>query len=611
MRKTLLYLFLFVQTLFLYQCANEGSPAGGPKDEDPPVFIKSSPLPNSLNFDDDKVSITFDENIVLKDLFTNFIASPPLQEDPEVKAIGNVLRVEMNNELQANTTYTLYFGESIVDNNEGNPYQNFSFSFSTGDYIDSLMMSGIVLNAKNLNPIQNQYVSLYSNLEDSAVLTTVPVRIAKTNNKGIFTVLNLPDTLFHIFGLNDLDKDYMYTPGGENLAFLDEEFRPYWDTVQVSDTIWADSLTVDTIIFSDTIVYYPDDIVMFMFQEDRYFQNLKKKKRVSRHLIEFEFASSMLELPKITLLDTVAENWYMYEPSITRDSLAVWITDSTIYNKDSVNVTFEYQLSDSLQNVVWKTDTLYLAFKEKKKKPAKGKRKKDKDKEKEADEVKIDMLEYSSNFASRFDVHKSIYVVFNEPIDTFLADSIHLYEIVDTIETKVRANFVQDTVIPRRFFLHYKWNEENRYKLVIDSMAFVSIYNKHTDDVSTEFSINGKDQFGDIIINLKNISGNGFVELLNSKDEMLKYKPFSEKNNSVHFEYLNAGTYYVRLFIDANDNGEWDTGEYAEKKQPEQVFYYHKTLDVKQNWTLEEEWDILEIPIYEQKPEGLKIETKK
>lgn len=609
-RKTALYLFLFVQTLFLYQCANEGAPTGGPKDEDPPVFIKSTPLPNALNFDGKKVNITFDENIVLKDLFTNFVASPPLQEDPEVQAIGNVLRVELNNELQANTTYTLYFGESIVDNNEGNPYENFTFSFSTGDYIDSLMMSGIILNAETLDPIQNQFVCLYTNFADTAVLTTVPVRIAKTNGKGIFTLRNLSDTLFHIFGLNDVDKDYMYT-SGEEFAFLEQDFQPYWDTVQRVDTLWVDSLTVDTILFTDTIVYYPDDIIMFMFKEDRYFQNIKKKKRVSRQLLEFEFASAMLELPKIALLDTVVEDWYMYEPSITRDSLAVWITDSTIYNKDTLNVTFEYQVSDSLQNVVWKTDTLYLTFKEKVKRTAKKKRRKNDEDEDKEEEVKIDMLGFSSNFASSLDVYKSIFIVFNEPIDTFHADFIHLYETVDTIENEKKANFVQDTVLSRRFFLHYRWNEENSYRLVVDSMAFVSIYGKYTDDVNSEFSINGKDQFGDIIINFNDSIGQGFVELLSGQDEVLKRISFSGKKNNVHFKYLSAGTYYIRLFIDSNDNGKWDTGNYLEKKQPEQVFYYHKSLVVKQNWTLEEEWDIFEVPIYEQRPKDLKKADKK
>lgn len=609
MRKTFLYLLLLAQTLFLFQCANEGSPTGGPRDEAPPVFIKSTPLPNSLNFDGKRVTVTFDENIVLKDLFTHFVASPPLQEDPDVKAIGNVLRVDLNNELQPNTTYTLYFGESVVDNNEGNPYENFTFSFSTGDDIDSLMMSGIILDAKTLDPIKSQYVSLYTNFEDSAVLTTVPVRIAKTNSEGIFTVRNLPDTLFHIFGLNDLDKDYKYSPGGEDLAFLEKELRPYWDTVQKMDTIWADSLTVDTILFSDTIVYYPDDIILFMFKEDRYFQNLKKKKRVSRQLIEFEFATPMLELPKIALLDTLMDNWYLYEPSITRDSLAVWITDSTLFKKDTINVTFEYQVSDSLQNVVWKTDTLYLSFKEKVKKSTKSKRKKNRDEGEETEQ--IEMLTFSSNFSSRFDVYKSIYLVFNEPIDTFRPDFIHLFEVVDSIETKLNATFVQDTAVPRRFFLHYPWNEEMKYKFIADSMAFVSIYGKYTDNVKTEFSIKGKDQFGDIFVSLSNVSGKGFVELIDGKDESLKSSAFSEKNSKVHFEYLSAGTYYIRLFVDANDNGKWDTGSYLEKRQPEQVFYYHKKLEVKQNWTLEEEWDILEVPIYEQKPKGLKKDDKK
>ena len=137
MRKIFIPLILFTLTLLLVQCARRGSPTGGPEDETPPVFIKSTPLPNSLNFKGKRVIITFDENVVLKDLFTNFIASPPLENEPVVKSVGNEIRVDLNNELQPNTTYTLYFGNSVVDNNEGNPYENFAFSFSTGNYIDS------------------------------------------------------------------------------------------------------------------------------------------------------------------------------------------------------------------------------------------------------------------------------------------------------------------------------------------------------------------------------------------------------------------------------------------------------------------------------------------
>lgn len=599
MRKLIYPLIWMALVLVLQSCANEGSPTGGPKDEKPPVYIKSTPLPDALNFNGKRVVVSFDENVVLKDLFSNFIVSPPLEEEAVVKTVGNDLRVDLNNELQPNTTYTLYFGNSVVDNNEGNPYENFTFSFSTGDYIDSLMMSGIILDARTLNPVENSLVCLYSNLDDSAVVTTVPIRLAKSNKEGIFTVRNLPDTIFHVYGLNDVVKDYKYLAGGEDFAFLEKTFQPYFDTIQLIDTVWADTITVDTVLFSDTIVYYPDDIVLLMFREDRLVQSLKKKNRDKPELIELEFASSVVELPKLNLMDTVAHDWFFYEPSITRDTLKVWITDSTIYNKDTLNVTLEYQVTDSLENLVWQTDTLFFIYKDKTKaKPKKRRR----DKDEEAQPEPIPMLGYTSSLKSKLDVNQPIVLVFNEPVDTFNIDSVQLFQVEDTIETAVYFKLVQDTVIPRRFFIRYPWISEYSYRLQLDSVAFTSIYDLHTDDVNATFNIKGRDQFGEIIIQLENIVGNGFVELVSKSDEVMRSLPFSKQNRKVHFEYVQPGTMYVRLFIDENNNGQWDSGNYEEKTQPEKVFYLNKSLEVKQNWTIDETWDVSSVPIYEQRP---------
>ncbi len=598
--RTLFFSFCcMLMVLLLHSCANEGSPTGGPKDEKPPVFIKSTPLPDALNFDGKRVVITFDENIVLKDLFSNFIASPPLENEPVVKTVGNTLRVDLNNELQPNTTYTLYFGTAVVDNNEGNPYESFTFSFSTGEYIDSLMMSGIILDARTLNPVENTLVALYSNLEDSAVVTTVPVRIAKSNKEGIFTVRNLPDTVFHVFGLNDVVKDYKYMAGGEEFAFLEKTFQPYFDTIQLVDTVWADSITVDTILFSDTIVYYPDDIVLMLFKEDRLVQSLKKKTRTQPHLVELEFASSVVELPTLQLLDTVAENWFFYEPSITRDTLLVWLTDTAIYKRDTLNVSLTYQVTDSLENLVWQTDTLLLTFKEKKKAETRNRRK-DKD---EADEPEpIPMLGYTSSLKSKVDINQPIVLVFEAPVETFNPDSIRLFQVKDTVETQVKFKITQDTVIPRRFFIRYPWDDAFTYKFLADSVAFTSIYGTHTDDATVSFSIKGRDQFGEIFMTLENIVGSGYVEMVNKSDEVLRRQPFTAKQNKVHFEFVQPGTVYLRLFIDENNNGKWDTGSYEDKVQPEKVFYLNKALEIKQNWTIDETWDVFSVPLYDQRP---------
>ena len=590
--------------LFLcIRCASEGFPSGGPKDEDPPIFVKSLPVPNALNYKGKEVVISFDENVVLKDIFTNFIASPPLEEDPEVKAIGKEVRIELNNKLQDNTTYTLYFGDGIADNNEGNLYTNFTFSFSTGNVIDSLMISGIVLDARNLDPLKNALVGVYSNLNDTAVIKNVPQRIAKTNMLGIFTIKNLPDSNFHIFALQDVDRNYRYNMDGEKFAFLDSVYHPYFDTVQYADTLWADSLTVDTVIFKDTLVYFPDDIVLKAFLPDRFFQNLKKKTRTSKRRVLFEFSSPVIDTPKVELLDTVAENWFYYEASVTRDSLIMWITDSNFYEMDTLRFAFSYQKTDSLSELIWKTDTLELNFRA----PQVAERKKKPHKDDEPVVLStVENFEFTVSVKGSLDVFRPIVLSFPEPVKTIMNDSIHLFEVQDSITIPLKVKLVQDPIMPRIYYIDYKWNEDKRYVFSIDSAAFISIYGAVSDKFKNPFTIKGEDQFSELIFHLENVPGNGIVELLDAKDTPIKSLPFTAINPTVKFAFLEPGAVYARLFIDENGNGVWDTGNYLEHKQAEKVYYFDKEIVLKQNWTVDEVWDIFKLPIHKQKPQSLR-----
>ena len=193
--------------LLLVACASIGSPEGGPRDYTPPQVVKTSPAPGALNFKGNKVEITFDEIVNLKDQQKKVIISPAPRTMPLIRSMGKKVTVEFRDPLEENTTYVIDFSNAIEDNNESNQLDGYTFAFSTGDQIDTLAVSGIVLRAKDLEPMQHIIVGLHSNLDDTA-FTHVPLeRVSRTNDRGKFTIRNLKPGNYHIFALSDMDGD--------------------------------------------------------------------------------------------------------------------------------------------------------------------------------------------------------------------------------------------------------------------------------------------------------------------------------------------------------------------------------------------------------------------
>ena len=228
----------------MYSCANMASPNGGPYDETPPKFISSLPAPNQTNYKGKKVEILFDELVQLDKPSENVIITPPQMQLPVIRAAGKKVVVELKDTLKENTTYTIDFTNSISDNNEKNVFENFSFAFSTGDVIDTLEVSGILLNAENLEPMPGITIGLHKNLEDSAFVKLPFDRTSRTNDKGQFTIRNISPGSYRIFGLNDVNRDYKFDQPGEEIAFNDSIIIPSLELTTRQDTLWKDSLTI-------------------------------------------------------------------------------------------------------------------------------------------------------------------------------------------------------------------------------------------------------------------------------------------------------------------------------------------------------------------------------
>jgi len=600
------------------QCANVGSPSGGEKDTQAPILVESQPELGALGYNKKQIKFKFDEIVVLKNLNDYFLVSPPMQQTPTVKAYGKELIVEFEDSLQSNAVYTLYFGDAIVDNNEGNPMKDFAFSFSTGNVMDTMRIQGYVVDAETLDPESGIIVGIYANEHDSAFTTEVPVRIAKTNPKGYFSVNNVKPGRYIVRALSEVDNDFRYNQPGEKIAFLDTIFETSQETITLMDSIFLDSIGEDKEhhrVFQelrprDTIFYYPDDVLLKAFTEERVFQSLKGKSREQENRLDFEFSSAISALPKIKLLDDPSrEDWYI--PEMGTDSLNYyyWLKDTALIALDTITVLFDYQKTDTLSQYVWQTDTLHMRFK-RKQKSERQKRREERQAEKEKAPAKAKPLNLEISAKSAVNYFDDIYITSPQPLAHIDGADFRLYEVVNDSTTKaLKFKFSKDDELPRTYRISYIWDQEKKYQLAIDSAKIYDIYGLTNDSIAYQFSIVPEDKFSTIFLNIKNLKGYAVVNLLNSSQEVLEQQSI-ESDGELGFYYLKPGKYYFSLFYDDNKNGEWDTGKYADKRQPEEVLFFPKRIETKAFYEMEEDWDVSATPVLEQKPTDLKTTEK-
>ncbi len=600
---------IVVLALSIYSCANMSRPGGGPRDETPPMFVKSVPTPGALNVSKQKVEIEFDEIILVENPSEKVIVSPPQKEMPEIRASGRKVTVQLKDSLLPNTTYTIDFADAIVDNNEKNPLYSFAYSFSTGSEIDSLQVSGILLNASDLEPVTGMLVGLHSNLDDSAFQKLPMERIASSDELGHFTIRNVTPGKYRLFALKDLNRDYKFDNPSEEIAFFDSIVIPTADVRLHVDTLWKDSVTIDTIIEYNHTHFFPNDILLSSFNEGFQSQYLDKSERTDRRKINLYFKAPADSLPRLKPLNFENDDWAILERSVHNDTLQYWIKDSTIYNMDTLLFAAEYLRTDSLRQLTLYNDTLKFIMKR-----YKGSQKKEKEKEKkkkeegdsiEAPEIKF--LQMNSKASGSLDLYKPLRFSFAEPLQTYDPAKIHLELKRDTLWIPIADSlltFAQDSIALRDYTLSYKWTPGESYRVVMDSIAFTSIYGLFTNTHKQEFKVKALEDYANLYFSITGVTDSAIVEILDSSDKPIRSAPVVD--GGAEFMYLNPGTYYARLYIDSNGNGKYDTGNYAEKRQPEEVSYYPQALELKANWDIEQEWDIYATPVDRQKPDKIK-----
>ncbi len=603
-----------ILTALVSGCARMGQPDGGWYDDTPPYVVGSSPADKATNVKSRKVIINFNEFIKLEDANNKVTVSPPQLEMPEVKASGKRIIVDIKDSLKSNTTYTIDFSDAISDNNEGNPMGNYTYSFATGGHIDTLEVSGYVLNASNLEPIKGILVGLYNDLSDTAFLTKPMVRVARTDSRGRFVVKGVAPGIYRAYALQDADGNYMYSQKSETLAFSKETFEPYSKPDIRQDTIWRDTLRIDSISRVNYTHFYPDNIVLRAFtvpQTDRY---LLKTTREAPERIAFYFSYGDTDLPILRGLNFDSEGKFITEASEKLDTVTYWMSDSALINNDTLRIEATYMTTDTTGTLMSKTDTVEFVpkvsyakrLKEKAKEEEKGRKNIEKAKKKGEpyDSIMpVKSLEPNINAPSAMAPDQNIVIKMPSPLSRCDTSAIHLYSKHDSLWYNARCEFKPIEGRLREYMLRAEWRPGIEYSLEIDSAAFEDLYGLVSKPIKKGIQVQQDDAFSSLVVETTATAGDTstiIIQLLNTSDAPVKQAVVS--NGQAEFFYVTPGTYYLRAFSDTNGNGIWDTGDYYAGLQPETVYYYPKAVECKAKWDVTIGWNLNSTPAERQKP---------
>lgn len=595
-------LFVVAAALLLAACASIGRPEGGPRDMTPPVMVSSTPAPGSVNVSNGRIDIIFDENITLDDPMNKIVVSPPQKKQAQISSNGRRVRITLRDTLRDSTTYTVDLADAVRDLNEGNILDGLAIDFSTGPSIDTLMISGIVVEGRTLEPAQGMIVGVYSTPVADTALTTLPMdRITKTNALGRFTIRNLKPGSYRVFAINDLNHDFHWDRS-EDIAFLDRDISPSTIAIEVTDT-FTDAAGNDSLVTRPATRFLPDDILLTWFNENYKPLYLVKHERPDARRLTLEMSTRSDSLPQLTLLNTVRAGARLDREAVLQsspglDSLTYWLRDTTLIGSDTLKIAARYLHTDTLDNITFTTDTLTFALRQPKKK---------KKRDEETDSVpKLEFVNIGISSRQPQDLNMPLLFETSTPTASIDSAGFRIEELVDSVWMPVAAKIPSppDSLQPMRLLTEMTWKPKTKYRVTIDSLAVTDIYGNHNRPFVQEVSTHAIEDYAALFFNIGDLGpDSAIVELLTS-DKPVRLEPV--RNGVATFEYVTPGAYYARLFIDRNHNGRWDTGSVADTVQPEDVFYFSKKLNLKKNWDVEQQWNIYETPVDLQKPEDIK-----
>ncbi len=598
--------------LTVVSCAKMGQPDGGWYDETPPVIVRTTPQDKGVNVKQKKISIYFDEYIKVDNPTEKVVISPPQIEQAEIAASGKKIVVELKDTLKPNTTYTVDFSDAITDNNENNPLGNYTYTFSTGDHIDTMEVAGYVLDAQNLEPIKGILVGLYSNLSDTIFTKEPMLRVSRTDSRGKFVIKGVAHGDYRIYALQDADNNYIFNQKSEQIAFTHDIITPSSMPDIRQDTIWRDSLRIDSIVRVGYTHFLPDDIVLRAFTEVQTNRYLVKTERTEPDHFTMFFSYGDSLLPQIRGLNFNEQDAFIIEPTEKQDTITYWLRDTMLVNQDTLRMEVKYMATDTLGVLQLQTDTMDVLAKVPYEKRLKQqadeyeewKKKQDKAK-KRGKEYETEMpkkaLEPKYNVASEPAPDQNVIITVPTPLASADTSRIHLYSKHDTLWYRSPFVLRPKPGQHRTYELLGEWRPGIEYSLEVDTMAFTDIYGKTSAPKKQGFKVKTEDAYATLLFDITGMADTTVVvQLLNSQDVMVK--EVSTSNGRAEFFYIKPDTYYARMFIDTNKNGIWDTGDYAADRQAETTYYYPDKIECKAKWDLTLTWNPTSRSLNLQKP---------
>ena len=549
--------------MFVPSCANTtDAPSGGPKDSIPPYIVDIKPLPGLTRFPTEagtKVEFVFDEYVVIKEQ-NNILLSPPLAKKPKAKIKNKSLMVTFEDGLAENTTYTINLQNAIADNNEGNYFPGYTYAFSTGDRIDSMMLTGSVYDCTTLKPAKDATVMLYKNHADSAVFNELPYATAKTDDWGFFYFSYIPDTLYRLYAITDDNNNFKYDPGTESVAFADDLIRP---SKVVSDTI-PELMKYD---MKDTVACLARvaEHKLYLFREISANQSIVKKERVSKWASYVTFFSRFAWIDSLWV-QGLDPSHIITQFNLQQDSLEVWFNDP-VRIPDTLNLFIQYRKTDTLGKLTPAIDKVKLINPDARKKP-----------ESREERTHADSICRMSVSVTPENVEQDGFDIgFALPIVRENMDSIQFYSLnPKMIRAEEPFRIERDSLN----ILHYKVFPEGKmykgyeYYLHIPQGCFMDLTGYVSDSTDVKVTLPTDEKLSTLVLDVAGVDGKYLVDLMDKARSKVYRSYIIDSDRTLTFPYLQAGEYCIRFISDRNGNSLVDSGVLLEHKQPESVFFY-------------------------------------
>lgn len=519
--------------VFLVQdCAQISAPTGGNPDTKPPMLDTNGgtiPENYSTNFNGDKIVMVFNEYFVLKNPTANVFFSPSLEYEPEFIVKGKTLTVLLNNVLKENTTYTINFGDAISDYTVGNKIPDFKYVFSTGDFIDSMVTKGKVIDAFSGKAIERVLVMLYEDTSDSIVSKNIPTYYSVTDKEGNYSMSYIKAGTYKMFALKDENRNYLYDLPNESVGEPDSLIS----------------------LLSDTI---PSNYILSMYTKDYKKQGIKTKKYSYPGKLVLTFVKPAKEI-SFYKSDSTKLQYNSIEINKKRDSVIIWQP-----NLDSAKTSLRIKLDTTTEAV-----NIY-PYRVPKKEAA----------------VKSISRKRSVDYTSPFEIE------FNRPIDH--TDNLAISIKKDSNQMKIDSMQIKGAKL--LLFFNKKADESYRFQFLPGAITDI-FNSKNSDTISGYITVLEKDYYGSFLLKLnpKNDSVSYLISILDDKGKTIESKT-TKGNSQIKFSQLPPGKYSIKAIEDKNSNGKWDTGNYYEKLKPEQVFYFPSQIEIRSNWELAEGWEL-------------------